>query len=332
MFRKEQVHDMRTSSSRNRRFSSRIATLTVTILVCVLIMSLLKTTTFFTISNLSSTLVTVTFNLLLACGMTVILILGCVDLSVGSIIAFASIIAAKLMQQNVPIVFSILAALAAACLIGALNGAMVGYGGLAPFVATLGSQSIFRGFSYVLTSGYMVTGLPDAFSQIGQGTILGIPNLILISLVVVLILAILVPRLAFFKKIFLVGTSRSVAFMSGINSNRMLVAGYMISGVLAGACGVLMASRYAMGSASFAVGYETQAIAAAVIGGAVMAGGEGNIWGTVLGVLLVAIVNNSFIQFGGNAEWQTAISGIMLVFTLYIDVMRTRKAKRKGLI
>lgn len=120
--------------------------------------------------------------------------------------------------------------------------------------------------------------------------------------------------------------------MSGINSNLIIIGGYAISGFCAALSGILMCSRYAMGNAAYANGYETQAIAAAVIGGAVMAGGEGNIFGTVLGVLLVAIVNNSFIQFGGSAEWQTAISGIMLVLTLFIDVMHNKRAERKGLI
>lgn len=312
--------------------SNRIITLSVTIVGCVVMMSFLKPATFFTISNLSSSLTTVTFNLILACGMTVVLMLGCVDLSVGPIVAFTSVIVAKLLQGGVPVIPAILAGLLTGSGIGALNGTLVGYGGLAPFVATLGTQSIFRGLSYVLTSGYTVTGLPAGFSKIGQGTVLGISNLILVAALVAVILALLVPRLAFFKRVYLVGTSRSVAFMSGINSNLVLIAGYTLSGFLAGLSGILMASRYAMGNAGFAVGYETQAIAAAVIGGAVMAGGEGSILGTILGVLLVAIVNNSFIQFGGNAEWQTAISGIMLVLTLFIDVMRTRKAKRKGLI
>lgn len=319
-------------TKKKKRISGRILTLIVTIAVCVVAMSILKPKTFATISNLSSGLVTATFNLILACGMTVVLMLGCVDLSVGPVVAFTSITAATLMHNGTSVIPSILAALAVGALIGMVNGILVGYGSLAPFVATLGTQSIFRGFSYVMTSGYTITGLPESFTRIGQGSILGVPTLILISASVVIILAILVPRLTFFKKVYLVGTSRSVAFMSGINSNRILMAGYGINGFLAGLCGVLMASRYAMGSASFANGYETQAIAASVIGGAVMAGGEGNILGTTLGVLLVAVVNNSFIQFGGNAEWQTAISGIMLVLTLFVDVMRTKKAKRKGLI
>ncbi|WP_343210614.1 ABC transporter permease [Anaerolentibacter hominis] len=315
-----------------KNISSRVIVLMITIAVCISAMSILKPSTFLTVSNLSSSLTTVTFNLILACGMTVVLMLGCVDLSVGPIVAFSSVIAAQLMQGGAPVFLAILAALAAGMIIGAINGALVGYGHLAPFVATLGTQSVLRGVNYVMTNGYTITGLPSGFANIGQGTLFGIPNLILISAMVVIVLAILVPRNSFFKKVYLVGTSRQVAYMSGINANRILMGGYALSGLCAALCGVLMCSRYAMGNAAYANGYETQAIAAAVIGGAVMSGGEGNIFGTVLGVMLVAIVNNSFIQFGGNAEWQTAISGIMLVLTLFIDVMHNKRAERRGLI
>lgn len=320
------------SVAKGRNVSSRIIVLVITIVVCIIAMAILKPKTFFTVSNLSSSLTTVTFNIILACGMTIVLMLGCVDLSVGPIVAFTSIIAAKLMQSGIPVIVAIISALLVGVFVGALNGVLVGYGSLAPFVATLGTQSVLRGINYVMTNGYTITGLPSSFSNIGQGKILGIPNLILISLVVIIVLAVMVPRNSFFKKVYLVGTSRSVSYMSGINSNLIIIGGYAISGFCAALSGVLMCSRYAMGNAAYANGYETQAIAAAVIGGAVMAGGEGNIFGTVLGVLLVAIVNNSFIQFGGSAEWQTAISGIMLVLTLFIDVMHNKRAERKGLI
>lgn len=319
------------TETKSRRVSSRIVVLIITILVCTIIMSILKPKTFFTVSNLSSSLTTVTFNLILACGMTIVLMLGCVDLSVGPIIAFTSVISAKMLQGGAPLVPTILAALLIGVLLGALNGALVGYGGLAPFVATLGTQSVLRGANYVLTNGYTITGLPASFYQIGQGKLFGIPNLILISVFVVLVMALMVPRNAFFKKVYLVGTSKDVSYMSGISSNLVIIGGYAISGFCAAMCGVLMCSRYAMGNAAYANGYETQAIAAAVIGGAVMSGGEGNIFGTALGVLLVALVNNSFIQFGGSAEWQTAISGVMLVLTLFIDVIHQKNAARKGL-
>lgn len=311
--------------------SSRIVVLILTILACIIVMALLKPGTFLTVSNMSSTLITVTFNLLLACGMTIVLMLGCVDLSVGPIVAFSSVIAAKLMNAGVPVIISILVSLIFGIVIGMVNGALVGYGHLAPFVATLGTQSILRGLDYVITNGYVITGLPESFVTIGQGSTFGISNLILISLIVAVIFAVVVPRNEFFRRVYLVGTSRQVAYMSGIDSNQIIMGGYAISGFCAALAGILMCSRYAMGNAAYANGYETQAIAAAVIGGAVMAGGEGNIVGSVLGVLLVAIVNNSFIQFGGNAEWQTAISGIMLVFTLFIDVMHQKRAERRGL-
>jgi ribose transport system permease protein len=160
----------------------------------------------------------------------------------------------------------------------------------------------------------------------------GISNIVLISCLMALVLGILLTRLKIFKQIYLVGTSKNAAFMSGIPSNRIIEAGYSISGFFAGLTGVVLTSRYAMGFAGFFVGSEMRAIAAAVIGGAVMGGGEGNMFGTVMGVLLVALVNNAFIMFNGSAEWQNAISGIMLIIALFIDVLRTRRAKNRGLL
>ena len=216
--------------TKKRKVSSRIIVLLITILVCTIVMSILKPKTFFTVSNLSSSLTTVTFNLILACGMTIVLMLGCVDLSVGPIIAFISVIVAKMLQGGAALVPTLLAALLIGVLLGAVNGALVGYGGLAPFVATLGTQSVLRGINYVLTNGYTITGLPASFYQIGQGKLFGIPNLILISVFVVLVMALMVPRNAFFKKVYLVGTSKDVSYMSGISSNLVIIGGYAISG------------------------------------------------------------------------------------------------------
>jgi ribose transport system permease protein len=146
------------------------------------------------------------------------------------------------------------------------------------------------------------------------------------------ILGVLLTRLKIFKQVYLVGTSQSAAFMSGIPSNRIISFGYAVSGFFAGLTGIILTSRYAMGFAGFFVGSEMRAIAAAVIGGAVMLGGEGNMFGTAMGVLLVALVNNAFIMFNGSAEWQNAISGIMLIIALFIDVIRTKRAAKKGLL
>ena len=314
------------------RSNGRVVTLILVNVMIFTFMSIAKPNTFFDGANFEAILINMACDLLLACGMTIVLILAGVDLSVGAVVAFTSVIVALLMKAGLPTVVAIVAALFVSAVLGWINGLLVGVGRLAPFVATLGTQTILRGSCYVITLGYQVTGLPKGFLEIGQGSLLGLSNIIWISVIMTVILGVLLTRLKIFKQVYLVGTSQAAAFMSGIPSNRIIAFGYAISGFFAGLTGIILTSRYAMGFAGFFVGSEMRAIAAAVIGGAVMLGGEGNMFGTAMGVLLVALVNNAFIMFNGSAEWQNAISGIMLIIALFIDVMRTRRAVRKGLL
>ncbi|MGI6226940.1 MAG: ABC transporter permease [Peptococcales bacterium] len=314
------------------RSSSRIVTLIALNSAIVVFMTIVKGEAFFSSTNFEAILISMACDLLLACGMTFVLILGGVDLSVGAIVAFSSVVVALLMRAGIPVPLSIVITLIFCIATGFLNGLMVGLGNLAPFVSTLGMQTALRGMCYVLTLGYQVTGLPKSFLSIGQGKVLGIPGLVIISIVITVILGFLLPRLKVFKQLYLVGTSKQTAFMSGIPVNKVIILGFALSGCLAGISGILMSSRYALGFAGFFVGAETRAIAAAVTGGAIMSGGEGSMFGTALGILLVALVNNAFVMFNGRSEWQNAISGIILIIALFVDVMRTRRALSKGWI
>jgi ribose transport system permease protein len=235
-------------------------------------MSIAKPSTFFDGANFEAILINMACDLLLACGMTIVLILAGVDLSVGAVVAFTSVIAALLMKSGMPAVLAVVIALIVSVVLGWLNGLLVGVGKLAPFVATLGTQTILRGSCYVITLGYQVTGLPKGFLELGQGSLLGLSNIIWISIIMTVILGVLLTRLKIFKQVYLVGTSQSAAFMSGIPSNRIISFGYAVSGFFAGLTGIILTSRYAMGFAGFFVGSEMRAIAAAVIGGAVMLG------------------------------------------------------------
>lgn len=274
------------------------------------------------------------FDLLLSCGMTVVLILGGVDLSVGSVVALVGITVSQLVKNGAPIFLTVLLGLIIGFIIGSINGVLVSKAGLAPFVATLGTNSIIRGGCYVATSGYLISGLPEGFTNISRMTVLGVPMMIIISLLCAAILSICLIRLSIFKQMYLIGTSPVTAKLSGISADRLKIGGYAISGFFAALTGVLMSSRYGMGFAGYAVGFESRAIAAAVIGGAAMSGGEGNMLGTLLGVILVAIVNNAFIMLDGPAEAQYAISGVVmlvaLAFDKFKDHFKTRRIIAKG--
>lgn len=311
----------------------RVVTLLLLTAVMIVAVALLLPGTFLSASNFSGIFTSLSFDLLLSCGMTVVLILGGVDLSVGSVVALVGITTSTLVKNGFPLVPTLLIGLAIGAAIGSINGFLVAEIGLAPFIATLGMNAIVRGTCYVLTSGYLISGLPDSFTNLSRATVLGVPMMVIISLVCAAVMAFCLFKLSIFKQMYLIGTSPVTAVLSGIPAVRLKIIGYGISGIFAALTGILMSSRYGMGFAGYAVGFESRAIAAAVIGGAVMAGGEGNMLGTLLGVILVAVVNNAFIMLNGPAEAQYAISGVMLITALIFDHikdMRKKKVRKEG--
>ena len=232
-------------------------------------------------------------------------------------------------QSGIPTGVAVLAALAFGLAIGCFNGLLIAKVHVAPFVATLGSMSICRGMCYVLTSGYFVANLPEAYLNIARGSFLFIPNKILISVLIMVALAILSVNFRPLKSMYYVGANGRAAFLSGISSDLVKIIGYGISGLMAGIAAVLMTGSLGMGHASYGLSFEMKAISAAVIGGANMAGGEGSFLGTALGVILVALVNNVFIMFNGSPNWSGAISGIMLIVAVAIDVIRNKIRERR---
>ena len=291
-------------------------------------MCILKGELFYARSNIEAIFSNLAYDLLLACGMTFVIILGGVDLSVGAVLALSGIICTLMIQKGINIVLAVGLGILFGGAIGAVNGILVSKANVAPFVTTLGSQSICRGACYVLTSGYFVAGLTDAYTNIGRGSLLGVPNKILVSITIMLLLALLSRRFRPLRSMFYVGGNRQAAFISGIPSGLTIILGYMISGLMAGIAAILMTSSLGMGHAGYGISFEMKAISAAVIGGADMHGGAGSFLGTALGVILVALVNNVFIMFNGSPNWSSAISGLMLLAAVAFDALRRRRKPR----
>lgn len=308
--------------------NNREGTLIITIAVIFVAMCILKGELFYARSNIEAIFSNLAYDLLLACGMTFVIILGGVDLSVGAVLALSGIICTLMIQKGINIVLAVGLGILFGGAIGAVNGILVSKANVAPFVATLGSQSICRGACYVLTSGYFVAGLTDAYTNIGRGSLLGVPNKILVSITIMLLLALLSRRFRPLRSMFYVGGNRQAAFISGIPSGLTIILGYMISGLMAGIAAILMTSSLGMGHAGYGISFEMKAISAAVIGGADMHGGAGSFLGTALGVILVALVNNVFIMFNGSPNWSSAISGLMLLAAVAFDAMRRRRKPR----
>lgn len=308
--------------------NNREGTLIITIAVIFAAMCILKGELFYARSNIEAIFSNLAYDLLLACGMTFVIILGGVDLSVGAVLALSGIICTLMIQKGINIVLAVGLGILFGGAIGAVNGILVSKANVAPFVATLGSQSICRGACYVLTSGYFVAGLTDAYTNIGRGSLLGVPNKILVSITIMLLLALLSRRFRPLRSMFYVGGNRQAAFISGIPSGLTIILGYMISGLMAGIAAILMTSSLGMGHAGYGISFEMKAISAAVIGGADMHGGAGSFLGTALGVILVALVNNVFIMFNGSPNWSSAISGLMLLAAVAFDALRRRRKPR----
>ena len=308
--------------------NNREGTLIITIAVIFVAMCILKGELFYARSNIEAIFSNLAYDLLLACGMTFVIILGGVDLSVGAVLALSGIICTLMIQKGINIVLAVGLGILFGGAIGAVNGILVSKANVAPFVATLGSQSICRGACYVLTSGYFVAGLTDAYTNIGRGSLLGVPNKILVSITIMLLLALLSRRFRPLRSMFYVGGNRQAAFISGIPSGLTIILGYIISGLMAGIAAILMTSSLGMGHAGYGISFEMKAISAAVIGGADMHGGSGSFLGTALGVILVALVNNVFIMFNGSPNWSSAISGLMLLAAVAFDALRRRRKPR----
>lgn len=304
--------------------NNREGTLLITIAVIFLFMCIVKGQLFYARSNIEAIFSNLAYDLLLACGMTFVIILGGVDLSVGAVLALSGITSTLMVQSGAPVAAAVLCGILLGAGVGMLNGLLVAKANVAPFVATLGSQSVCRGICYVLTSGYFVAGLTESYTGIGRGTIAGIPNKILVSLAIVIAMTILSKNFRPLKSMFYVGGNSRAAFLSGIPAGLTTVLGYGISGLMAGIAAILMTSSLGMGHAGYGISFEMKAISAAVIGGANMHGGSGSFLGTALGVILVALVNNVFIMFNGSPNWSSAISGVMLLLAVAFDVIRNR--------
>lgn len=289
-------------------------------------------------TNLKAVLSLMTYDLLLAVAMTVVLIVRGIDLSVGSVLALASVAMALLMRDGFGILPSLMAGLFVALLCGLVNGWLIARFNILPFLVTLGMMSVARGLAVVLTTGQYIS-FPRAerwFTQFGRyefrfqagDTFYGVPLPLLIVLVLVTAFAFLLSNWAVLAKLFYVGSSPEAAKLSGIRVARYTIAAYLLAAVFVWIAATLMTSSTRIGYANYGIGAELRALAAAIVGGASISGGGGNIFGTFLGVLMLALIGNGFILLNGDPNWQQATVGIVLIAAVGMDAIRTYTARR----
>jgi ribose transport system permease protein len=281
-------------------------------------------------ANLTALVLGLSFNAIAAVGMTVLLISGGFDLSIGASLALAGAVAGMVMTKfGMPAPIGILAGLGAGALVGLANGLIIAKVGVNPLIATLGMQQVARGIVFLLTSGLGIPNLPDEFNVIAQGKFLTLQYPVWIMLVVVIVGEILLRRWRFFRQSYFIGGNERSARLSGINVDRVKILNYILMGTLAALSGVLLTARMGTASVSAGLGVDLQVISACVIGGASLAGGEGSVLGSLLGVILMALILNGLNLLGINPYWQTIVIGGVLILTVAVDALNRRRSNTK---
>ncbi len=288
------------------------------LLIIVVVFSLL-TPVFLTAPNLINILQQSSLNAVIALGMTLVIISGGIDLSVGPTAALSAVIGATLMVAGVPIYLAILAALGVGILCGLFNGVLVAYAGLQPFIVTLGGLSLYRALALIYTGGNPVFGIPPEFRALTNGTLLGIPNPVIIVAVIALLLWILLNKTPLGEYILAVGGNEEAARIAGVPVAKTKVATFVISGSLASIAAMILVGR--LGAAEPTIGnlWELDAIAAAAIGGASLMGGKGSIVGTLIGAIILGALRNGLTLMNVQAFYQLLATGIIIIAAMLID-------------
>ena len=278
-------------------------------------------------ANLIALLVGLSFDMIVAVGMTILMVSGGFDMSVGSTLALAGAVAGySITKYGAPIWLGIVLGLLTGVVIGLINGLLITKIRVNPFIATLGMMQVVRGIVFLVTSGLGIPNLPDGFNYFGQEKLLGLQIPVWIMLVLVVVGEILLRRWSFFRQSYFVGGNERSARLSGINIDLVKITNYVIVGVMAAVSGLLLAGRMGTASVSAGMNAELRVISAVVIGGASLAGGEGSVLGSLLGVLLMALLANGLNLLGINVYWQTIVTGTVLVIAVAADAINRRRS------
>jgi ribose transport system permease protein len=312
------------------KFQSLIA------LVLMVIAMTLMSDNFLTPDNGWNILRQISVNLCLSIGMTLIILSGGIDLSVGAILALSGAVAAGVLKNGVAIpVFDVLlqftvfgaivCGIGVGLVLGWFNGFVVTRFNMPPFVATLGMFSIARGITMLWTGGFPITGLGEGFGYLGTGVFLGVPMPVWISVALVAAFVVLTRKTRFGRYLYAVGGNERASLLTGLRVNRIKVWVYTLGGGLAGVAGLLVTARLDSAQPNAGLGYELDSIAAVVIGGTSLSGGRGSVLGTVLGCLIIGVLNNGLFLLNVSPFWQQIIKGFVILAAVAIDKMNQDK-------
>lgn len=306
--------------------SSEFTILLAYILVCLVFSILSKH--FLSVNNFLNIGIYSAITGIAATAMTLALIQGCIDISVGGIMALTGMVCALLLKNGMPTFFAILIAFLLGIACGAFNGLMVSKAKINPMITTLSTMSIFRGIAYLSNDGISIVINDSSFKWIGRGYIGPIPFIILLMLIAFIGIWYLSKYTAFGRKIYATGSNYRASYLSGINTDRVIWIVYTLSGMMAGLSGILMAAQSGAGLPIAGEGYEMTVISACILGGTSLSGGKGSIVGTFLGILMLTTISNGLTMLAVPTFWQQIIKGVILLISVLIDVIRSGGYKK----
>lgn len=283
---------------------------------------------FLTSTNLSSVVRQTAVINIMALGMTLIIISGGIDLSVGSILAFGGLLGTMAMEQGVPIPVGVLVGVLAGLACGLANGLMITRLRVSPFIITLGTLGIYRGLTLLISNGLPVHNIPPGFSFLGEGSLLGVPFVLWLLLGCAMLVHVLLENTRLGRYVFAIGSNEEAAVYAGVPVRFHTTAVYAIAGMLTGLAGMVEASRLMTGQPTAGQGYELQAIAAVVIGGGSLRGGEGSVTGTLVGAFIMGLLSNGSDLLGISPYVQQAIIGGVIILAVTLDELRKRRLPR----
>lgn len=299
---------------------------TILALIILMVFVSILNPTFLQANNLMNLMRQLIINGFIALGMTFVILTGGIDLSVGSTLALTSAIFAGLLQNGMNTGLAILIAVGLGLVLGLLNGLLITKGKLAPFIVTLATMTIFRGLTLVYTDGRPIAGPKDnfAFQFLGKGQFFGIPFQVILFILAFLCLWIILNKTSLGRKIYAVGGNEKASFISGINIDKVKIWVYVISSLMAVLSGLVLTSRLNSAQPTAGAAYEMDAIAAVVLGGTSMTGGSGSLTGTLIGILILGVLNNGLNLLGVSSFYQQIVKGIVILIAVLIDRKRNK--------
>lgn len=299
---------------------------TILALIILMVFVSILNPTFLQANNLMNLMRQLIINGFIALGMTFVILTGGIDLSVGSTLALTSAIFAGLLQNGMNTGLAILVAVGLGLILGLINGILITKGKLAPFIVTLATMTIFRGLTLVYTDGRPIAGPKDnfAFKFLGKGQFFGIPFQVILFILAFLCLWIILNKTSLGRKIYAVGGNEKASFISGINIYKVKIWVYVISSLMAVLSGLVLTSRLNSAQPTAGAAYEMDAIAAVVLGGTSMTGGSGSLTGTLIGILILGVLNNGLNLLGVSSFYQQIVKGIVILIAVLIDRKRNK--------